>query len=199
MTPQLETRRLILRLPAPSDAEAVVRYLNNFAVAGNLARVPYPYSRTDADAWLGQHPPGRPPEETQFAIELKGVGYIGQVGFHTDVIGPVIGYWLGEPFWHRGIMTEAAGAALDWYFGASAAEFIRSGVFAFNRASLAVQKKLGFTVTGASTRHCLARNEELRHIDTELSRAGWVERRARVPEGWPPGAPAERATNGVKP
>ena len=73
MTPQLETRRLILRLPAPSDAEAVVRYLNNFAVAGNLARVPYPYSRTDAEAWLGQQRADRPPEETQFAIELKGV------------------------------------------------------------------------------------------------------------------------------
>jgi RimJ/RimL family protein N-acetyltransferase len=159
MMPRLETRRLILRSPALSDAAAVVHYLNNFAVAGNLARVPYPYALADAEAWLSQQRADRPPEETQFAIELKGAGYVGQVGFHADVFGPVIGYWLGEPFWHRGIMTEAAGAALEWYFGASDAALIRSGVFAFNRASLAVQKKLGFTVTGTSTRHCLARTE----------------------------------------
>jgi RimJ/RimL family protein N-acetyltransferase len=197
MMPQLETRRLVLRLPAVSDADAVVRYLNNFAVAGNLSRVPYPYAPADAEAWLGRQQADRPPEETQFAIELRGVGYIGQVGFHTDVFGPVIGYWLGEPFWHRGLMTEAAGAALDWYFGASDAALIRSGVFAFNRASLQVQKKLGFTVTGASTRHCLARNEELRHIDTELSRASWDERRAR--EGGGASLSPERATTGVKP
>jgi RimJ/RimL family protein N-acetyltransferase len=199
MTPRLETRRLILRQPALSDAAAVVRYLNNFAVAGNLARVPYPYALADAAAWLDQQHTGRPAEETQFAIELKDVGYIGNVGFHPDVFGPAIGYWLGEPFWHRGLMTEAAGAALDWYFGASDAALIRSGIFAFNKASLQVQKKLGFTVTGASTRHCLARNEELRHIDTELSRAGWAERRARAREDWAAGSPAERSTTGVKP
>jgi len=124
-------------------------------------------------------------EETQFAIELLGVGYIGSVGFHDEVLGPVIGYWLGEPFWHRGLMTEAAGAALDWYFWASDALLIGCGAFAFNKASLAIQKKLGFTVTGYSTRHCLARGEEVRHIDTELSRNDWAEaaraRQAPIP------------------
>jgi len=198
MTPQLETRRLILRPPALADAAAIVRHLNNFAVAGNLARVPYPYTLAHAEAWLGQQPDDRAPEETQFAIELRGAGYIGQVGFDQTGGQPELGYWLGEPFWHRGLMTEAAGAALDWLFGASAVSLVRSGVFAFNKASLKVQNKLGFVETGASMRHCLARNEEVRHIDTELSRAGWAERRARVQEGWSP-APAGRAAAGDKP
>jgi RimJ/RimL family protein N-acetyltransferase len=191
MTLALETKRLVLRAPAAADAEAIVRYLNNFAVAGNLSHVPYPYCRTDADWWLSRQRPDAPPAETQFAIELTGVGYIGQVGFHAEDIGPAIGYWLGQPFWHRGIMTEAAGAALDWYFWASDALLIHSGVFAFNRASLAVQKKLGFTVTGSSTRHCLARREELRHIDTELSRANWTAYAARLQSS--SNSPAERA------
>src|SRR6185437_3219273 len=156
MTPVIETKRLVLRPPCTGDAESIVRHLNNFAVAGNLSRVPYPYRRADADRWLAQQRSDLPPEETQFAIELLGVGYIGSVGFHDEVFGPVIGYWLGEPFWHRGLMTEAAGAALDWYFWASDALLIGCGAFAFNKASLAIQKKLGFTVTGYSTRHCLA-------------------------------------------
>jgi RimJ/RimL family protein N-acetyltransferase len=185
MTPVIETKRLVLRPPCTGDAESIVRHLNNFAVAGNLSRVPYPYRRADADRWLAQQRSDLPPEETQFAIELLGVGYIGSVGFHDEVFGPVIGYWLGEPFWHRGLMTEAAGAALDWYFWASDALLIGCGAFAFNKASLAIQKKLGFTVTGYSTRHCLARGEEVRHIDTELSRNDWAEaaraRQAPIP------------------
>jgi RimJ/RimL family protein N-acetyltransferase len=88
----------------------------------------------------------------------------------------VIGYWLGEPFWNRGFMTEAAIAILDWYFGATTSVSVSSGVFHFNRASLAVQKKLGFTETGRSFRLCLARKEEVRHIDTELTRARWLQR-----------------------
>lgn len=64
--------------------------------------------------------------------------------------------------------------AADRYFEATAATAVYSGVFTFNRASLAVQKKLGFTETGVSRMHCLARNEEVRHIDTTLTRARWA-------------------------
>ena len=113
---------------------------------------------------------------TGFILDLPGGGLIGHAGFHPDVQGTVIGYWLGEPFWNRGFMTEAAIAILDWYFGATTSVSVSSGVFHFNRASLAVQKKLGFTETGRSFRLCLARKEEVRHIDTELTRARWLQR-----------------------
>ena len=68
MTPVIETKRLVLRPPCTTDAESIVRHLNNFAVAGNLSRVPYPYRRADADRWLAQQRSDLPPEETQFAI-----------------------------------------------------------------------------------------------------------------------------------
>jgi RimJ/RimL family protein N-acetyltransferase len=74
-------------------------------------------------------------------------------------------------------MTEAAAMALDWYFGETDAQTIDSGVFAFNKASLAVQKKLGFTEIGTSRLHCLARAAELEHIDTRLTRQAWMERK----------------------
>ena len=169
----LHTPRLTLRPAALADAPAIARYLNNFAVAGNLARVPYPYCLADAERWLGSADPDAPAEETGFAIELVGAGYVGQVGFHRDAHSPTVGYWLGEPFWHRGIMTEAVRAVIEWYFATGTAETIYSGVFAFNKASLAIQKKLGFVETGSSWRHCLARGEQVRHIDTELSYGQW--------------------------
>ena len=174
----IETRRLVLRPPTLADAPAIARYLNNFAVAGNLARVPYPYRVVDAEAWLSAARPERPKKAAEFGIELPGAGYVGQIGLDAGDGTPELGYWLGEPFWHRGLMTEAAGAVLDWLFSTTDTDYVRSGVFHFNKASLAVQKKLGFVETGESTRHCLARHEDVRHIDTELSRANWAGRNA---------------------
>jgi RimJ/RimL family protein N-acetyltransferase len=178
MIPTLESERLVLRPPRPDDAEPIALYLDNFAVSGNLARVPHPYHLDDARAWLRTRRPDLPPHETNFAIELVGDGLVGHVGYHVDHNGvPVIGYWLGEPFWNRGIMTEAAAMALDWYFAVTGADAIASGVFAFNKASLAVQKKLGFTEIGTSRLHCLARAADLEHIDTRLTRKAWMERK----------------------
>jgi RimJ/RimL family protein N-acetyltransferase len=174
MSTSIETARLLLRPPVLADAPAIARYLNNFAVAGNLARVPHPYRLADAERWLGSLRPEPPAAETDFAIELGPAGYVGQIGFHLTDGEAELGYWLAEPFWHRGLMSEATRAVVDWYFGTTDAPRIRSGVFSFNKASLAVQRKLGFTETGSSRRHCLARGEELRHIDTQLSRADWA-------------------------
>jgi RimJ/RimL family protein N-acetyltransferase len=179
MDVELRTRRLLLRQPGVDDVPRIARYLNNFHVAGNLSRVPYPYCEADAHAWLRTWRSDRPPGETGFILELPGEGLIGHAGLHPDAQGTVIGYWLGEPFWNRGFMTEAVGAIVDWYFEATRAVTLGSGVFSFNRASLAVQRKLGFTETGSSYRVCLARKQEVRHIDTELTRARWAETVAR--------------------
>ena len=173
----LTTRRLTLRQPVIADAERIALFLNNFAVAGNLSRVPYPYHLADARAWLQTWRPDRPADETGFAIDLAGEGFIGQVDYHLDASGrTVIGYWLAQPFWNRGIMSEAVAAVVDWYFNVTPNDRIRSGVFHFNRASLAIQRKLGFVETGTSSLLCLARGEQVRHIDTELQRSVWAER-----------------------
>lgn len=176
MNPVLTTARLLLRPPQTGDAPAIARYLNDFEVAGNLARVPFPYRLTDARAWLRTLRPNLPADQVNFAIEMDGA-YMGLVGFHPGPHGPVIGYWLGRPFWGRGIMSEAAAASLDWFFAASAAPIVYSGVFHFNAASLAIQKKLGFTETGRSSLLCLARDAEVAHIDTQLTRSAWKARK----------------------
>jgi RimJ/RimL family protein N-acetyltransferase len=176
MNVTLHTQRLILRPAQPDDAEPIARYLNDFAVAGNLARVPFPYHLSDAKAWLRTRRPSLPVEETNFAIELTGEGLIGHVGFHNGPAGPIIGYWLGQPFWNRGLMSEAAAASIAWFFEATRHDTLHSGVFHFNRASLAIQTRLGFIETGRSTLLCLARDAEVEHIDTQLTRSVWKAR-----------------------
>ncbi len=176
MTVTLQTARFILRPAQVGDAEPIARYLNDFAVSGNLARVPYPYHLSDAKAWLRTRRAGLPVEETSFTIDLPGEGLAGHVGFHLGPEGPIIGYWLGQPFWGRGIMTEAVAASLDWFFAHSAAPELLSGVFHFNHPSLRIQHKLGFSEIGRSRLHCLARHAEVEHIDTKLTRVVWKAR-----------------------
>jgi RimJ/RimL family protein N-acetyltransferase len=171
--PALETARLTLRAPVAADAAAIALFLGDLGVSGNLARVPHPYHLSDAKAWLRSRRPDMPVEDANFAIEAKGHGYVGHIGFHMGPSGPVIGYWLGRPFWGQGIMSEAARAAIGWFFEASGATVIYSGVFHFNTPSLAIQRRLGFVETGRSSLLCLARGVEVEHIDTKLARDAW--------------------------
>ncbi|KKB11084.1 hypothetical protein VE25_15020 [Devosia geojensis] len=177
MSVTLTTPHLTLREPTMDDAGNIAKYLNDFAVSGNLARVPFPYGRADAEAWLKTRRPGLTPAQTSFAIDIPAQGCVGVVGFHQGVNGTVLGYWLARPFWGQGLMTEAAGTAVDWFFERTDANRILSGLFHFNAASLAVQEKLGFAVIGRSRLVCLARGAELEHIDTELTRSVWKARK----------------------
>jgi len=170
MTHFIDTTRLRLRPPGIGDAARVTDFLGNFAVSGNLARVPHPYTIDDARAWLGNWRAGRHPADTNFVIDLKGTGAVGCIGFDSGRGPAELGYWLGEPFWGQGIMSEASRAVVDWFFTATSADLITSGVFHFNMASLAIQQKLGFVETGRSQRHSLARGEHVEHIDTELTK-----------------------------
>lgn len=170
MNVTLTTPGFILRPPQLGDAEPMALYLNDFAVTGNLARVPFPYHLSDAQAWLRTLLPTQPAEDTNFVIELPGEGAVGTVGFHMGQLGPGIGYWLGQPFWGRGIMSAAVRTTIDWFFATSRQDTLLSGVFHFNAASLAIQTRLGFTETGRSNLLCLARGAEVEHIDTKLTR-----------------------------
>ncbi len=59
----LTTARLVLRQPVMSDAERIARFLDNFAVSGNLSRVPYPIASPMPRA--GSGPGGRIPRRAR--------------------------------------------------------------------------------------------------------------------------------------
>lgn len=73
--------------------------------------------------------------------------------------------------------TDAARLARERRAGAKAARAPWAGICHFRATSLAAGRKLGFVESGASARRCLAHNAEVRHIDTELTRATRAERR----------------------
>ncbi|MEO6395202.1 MAG: GNAT family N-acetyltransferase [Devosia sp.] len=139
---RIVTKRLILRAPIRGDVPELLRLADNQAIAKWLARLPSPYTRADAVGFveiLAQRPDERP-----YAITL-GDRLIGVVGFSfAEGKVPELGYWLGEPYWGKGYMTEAVKALVEAAHKTGQFEIIHAQVLADNQASTQVLEKAGF-------------------------------------------------------
>jgi RimJ/RimL family protein N-acetyltransferase len=158
---RIETPRLLLRAPGPDDAPRIAALADDIGVARMTSRLPHPYGRQDAEAFLAHIAAAGPEGEHAFGIEHANDGLIGMIGLHSQGgLGPEIGYWLGRAYWGRGFATEAARAALDWARDVWRRRVLVAGHFADNPASGQVLVKAGFLYTGeVERRYSLARGE----------------------------------------
>lgn len=167
--PTIVTRRLTLRRPREADVDELVEAIGDLRVSRTLGRVPYPYGRADAEAFLNadRRNGGRNLNLSIFRDRrlIGGIGITNLPGYNE------LGYWLAYHAWGRGFATEAGAAILAYGFDVLGLRLIRSAVAVENWASLRVQQKLGFAAIGRGTRHSLARGSAVPHIDTVLTRA----------------------------
>ncbi|ODN72584.1 GNAT family N-acetyltransferase [Methylobrevis pamukkalensis] len=172
--PTLATPRLRLDATVDADAPAISAALSDPAVAGWLARVPFPYELAHARMFLAHAERSRRSGEAYvFAIRQRaGTDFLGLVGLQGLPGNAEVGYWLAQAHWGNGYATEAVREVLAFAFADLGLRVVRSGVFLGNDASMRVQTKLGFTITGQSLRVCEAKGGALPHIDTILSRDG---------------------------
>jgi [ribosomal protein S5]-alanine N-acetyltransferase len=129
------------------DAVPLTLLANNKRISDNLRdRFPYPYTLKDAEAWI--HSNRKKGPVTNYAIEVEEL-LVGGCGIllKEDIYrySGEIGYWLGEPFWGKGIATEAVRLLLEKII----IDFpiivrVYAEVFAFNTASIKVLRKNGF-------------------------------------------------------
>jgi RimJ/RimL family protein N-acetyltransferase len=166
-TPVIQTERLTLRPHRLGDADAITESLSDFAVTRMLARVPTPYDRQDALDWLVRNTSGIGSDWTLATTERDDV-HIGMVGIELRHGRWHLGYWLNRYYWRRGIMTEAVTAALERFGRRMPDVAVFSGVFADNPASLKLQQKLGFDITGCAEIYSFARSTMVPHIETVL-------------------------------
>jgi RimJ/RimL family protein N-acetyltransferase len=161
----LVTRRLTLRPPLEVDADDLALHLGNWNVSRWLTRVPFPYDRVDALEWIAESA-AKPDEGGVFTIHRERL--IGAVGLEADGTGARLGYWLAEDHWGQGLMGEALGAVLGHAFARRPGLKITSSVLADNAASIRLQKRLGFRVTGGGETFSAARQALVPAIHTEL-------------------------------
>lgn len=166
--PTIATARLVLRPHRMSDADAIAQSLGDFQVSRMLVRVPAPYDRQDAAEWLSVATTDLD-DGWALAITAGDDVHIGCLAFERQRGEWHIGYWLNRYYWGRGYMSEAVHAATSRFLMRMPGMEIHSGVLADNPASLKVQDKTGFRVTGCSEIFCLARGAMVAHIETRLA------------------------------
>ena len=99
----------------------------------------------------------------QWAIVLKEngecpIGSIAAVNLNDDLSTVQIGYCLGRRWWHRGIMSEALKAVIDFFFNEVGANRIEARHDSRNPRSGMVMKKSGMKYEGTS--RCSDRNNQ---------------------------------------
>lgn len=139
---RIATPRLVLRPPIRGDVPELVRLADNKAIADKLARLPHPYTRADGIAFVEIF--AQRPDERPYAITLDD-RFVGIVGFtYRDNAAPELGYWLGEPYWGKGLMSEAVKALIEAAFATRLYPAIEARALASNAGSLNVLEKAGF-------------------------------------------------------
>lgn len=146
----LETKRLILRGWKDEDASSLFKYAKDDRVGPVAGWVPHKdvaYSRAVIRTILSG-------EETYaICLKEKDCEPIGSIGLTLkgsperplDEDSAELGYWVGVPFWGRGIATEAAGELIRRGFEDLGLEKIFCAYFDGNLRSKKVQEKCGFS------------------------------------------------------
>ena len=147
---QFVLERCTVRPCRLDDAQSVASHANNRKIwLGVRDLFPHPYTIQHAHEFLQRAKSEQP--EMKFCIEVDGAA-VGGIGVHPgqDVYRhtATMGYWLGEQFWGRGIMTEAVAAVTDFCFDDFPLRRMSAEVFANNPASARVLEKAGFTFEG---------------------------------------------------
>lgn len=107
-------------MPSAKDIPRMVEYANHPTVFKMTLNIPHPYQEKDAIRWLNMAIEGF--EEKNhfiFAIcKLSDDKFMGGIGLrlNTRFNHAELGFWLGEPFWNKGYVTEATRAILKFGF-----------------------------------------------------------------------------------
>lgn len=174
---RIETKRLWLRWPRPSDARALTQIASQAGVAEKTATWPHPMPDQEADWRILRAREGNASgSRLVFAITRKK---------HPDVLAGIIsagedknggldlGYLLDPQFHGRGLMTEAVYAVIGVTFAYTGYQVIRASSGLNNPASRRVLEKSGFRSLGDSLHDAPARGGSVSCDDFELTRVAW--------------------------
>ena len=148
--------------------------VGNWAVARNLRRVPHPYEDGMAEEWIGKLAGGFEDGWAYvFAVERRADdAFMGLVGIERNERGQHdLGYWLGQPFWGQGYMSEAVPRAVRYAFEAGDADRVVATALPGNAASLAILRGLGMTDEGPDVIDWPVENTRREVIRFSLDRA----------------------------
>lgn len=144
----LQTNRLILRPWREEDAEELYKYAKDPAVGPAAGWPPHTSAENSAEIIRGVLS-----EPENYAVVLKETGLpVGCVGIKRGTRCGAdakkdeaeLGYWIGVPYWGRGLIPEAVRELLRRCFEDLGCSAVWCGCFDGNDKSRRVQEKCGF-------------------------------------------------------
>lgn len=145
-----------LRLWAKADIPVLAKYLNNKKIWDKCRdSLPYPYTEKDAEQFISFVE--KQSEQNNYCIEInhEAAGNISFIkGTDVERYSAELGYWLAEPYWNQGIMTEAIKQAIEDYLSHTDTVRIHANVYENNLASMRVLEKAGFHKCGIFRKAC---------------------------------------------
>lgn len=106
-------QNVTLNLLSIADKTPLQRLANNVNIAKNLRTgFPHPYTLDDAANFISKN------QSDNQKVVIRAIKYnnefAGIIGLHNIKDGRAeLGYWLGEPYWEKGITTKAVKAILE--------------------------------------------------------------------------------------
>lgn len=153
---ELRGERCVVRTFRPDDAASLAANGNNRKIWENLRdRFPHPFTEQHGSGYI-EHVLAT--DATSYAIDVDGKA-VGGISLHgrddIERIAAEIGYWLGEPHWGRGIVTDAVRLLTDHALGTRELERVFATPFTTNVASARALEKAGYTLEGTMRRAAL--------------------------------------------
>ncbi|MBG6128893.1 RimJ/RimL family protein N-acetyltransferase [Aquimarina sp. EL_43] len=148
----MDSKEIKIRQLVESDKSQLAILANNNNISNNLRDYfPSPYDEEDAKSFIKMTIQQDP--TVSFGIEFRGefCGVISLI-LQDDMYrkSAEIGYWLGEPYWGKGITTKAVDQITKYGFEKLNLIRIYAGVIEYNTASMSVLEKSGFKKEGIS-------------------------------------------------
>ncbi len=134
----------------PEDAAPLAALCNNKNIWINVRdQFPHPYTVANAIEWISYTMQQKPFQNFAITYNQQVAGSVG-ITIKSDVYrkSMEIGYFVGEPFWGRGIATESVAQLLEYIRQNFDVVRIYAEVFSHNTASMKVLEKNGFHLEG---------------------------------------------------
>ncbi len=142
--------------------------------------MPYPYSEKDAIFWINMANEGfEDQNHFVFAIcRLADNELMGGIGLRVNkrFNNAELGFWIGEPFWNQGFVTEAAGEVLKFGFEKAGLHKIYATHLIENPASGKVMIKNGMVKEGELVDHIRKDDQYLSLIQYRITKKEYFER-----------------------
>lgn len=176
----IQTATCTLRNLQERDTASIATLANNPAIVQNLRDYfPYPYTLQHAIDFVRMEMARTMPMNLAIVVNGEAVGVIG-ISPLSDVYryGADFGYWLGQPYWGKGIMTAAAKAMVNYVFQNFPLTRLQGSVFDFNEGSMKVLLNAGFQLECIARDAVFKNGRQYHEHRFALLKKDWMEKKA---------------------